>query len=93
MSVRRIRRCVREGRYEFTVHAIEELDEDDLTEADAHDVLLGGKLVAELTDDPRGSRYVLRGMCSGHPNEVEVVCRLLPSGMLRVITVYTVEEE
>ncbi len=34
MSLRRIRRAVREGRYEFTVHALEEMDEDDIAELD-----------------------------------------------------------
>ena len=41
MSVRRIRKAVREDRYELTAHAIEEMDEDDLTEDDVRDVLHG----------------------------------------------------
>ncbi|MHB8877808.1 MAG: DUF4258 domain-containing protein [Myxococcaceae bacterium] len=92
MIIRRIRRCVREGRYEFSVHALEEMDEDDLTEPDARNVLLRGVIVAELTDDPRGARYLVRGTTKGLPEEVAVVCRFLPSGRLRVITVYTLEE-
>ena len=61
MGLRRIRRAVREGRYEFTAHAVEEMDEDDLSEADVRQAVLHGSLAAELTDDPRGTRFVVRG--------------------------------
>jgi len=62
MSIRRIRRAIREGRYEFTLHALEEMDEDDITEADVAQVVIAGSLVATLTDDPRelASWYVER---------------------------------
>jgi len=91
MGIRRIRRAAREGRYEFTLHALEEMDEDCLTDADVRHVLLQGKLVRELTNDPRGSRYLLLGRAPGSNLNIEVVCRLLPSSLLRVITVYALE--
>jgi hypothetical protein len=91
MSVRRIRKAVREDRYELTAHAIEEMDEDDFTEDDVRDVLLRGRLVRELTNDPRGVRFVVRGRPRGREEEVEVVCRFLPSERLRIITVYAME--
>ncbi len=90
MNLRRIRRAIREERYEFTAHAIEEMDDDDLAEEDVRDILLRGKLDRELTRDPRGSRFVVRGEPRGL--EVEVVCRFLPSNRLRIITVYAMEE-
>lgn len=34
MSLKKIQRTFREGRYEFTIHALEEMDEDDLDLAD-----------------------------------------------------------
>jgi hypothetical protein len=90
MSQRRIRRAVREDNYEFSMHALEEMDDDDLTEADVRRVLLNGSLEAELTDDPRGIRFVMRGTSQGI--EIEIVCRFLPlSGRLRIITVYAGE--
>ena len=88
MGLRRIRRAIRVGRYELTVHALEEMDEDDLGEADVLGALLRGVLSAELTDDPRGSRFVVRGKTHEGDREIEVVCRFLPSGLLRIITVY-----
>ncbi|MFN0063723.1 MAG: DUF4258 domain-containing protein [Myxococcaceae bacterium] len=92
MSIRRIRRAVREGRYEFTGHCFEEMDEDDLTVDDVLDVLLRGELVSTVASDPRGTRYVLRGFGESLSLVVEVVCRFLPSRTLRIITVYAVRE-
>jgi hypothetical protein len=92
MGIKRIRRAIREGRYEFTVHALEEMDEDDLDESDVRQAVLHGDISAELTDDPRGSRFVVRGTTHNKDREMEVVCRFLPSGLLRIITVYQLEE-
>ncbi len=47
MGLKRIRRAIREGRYEFTVHALEEMDEDDLDEADGREAMLRSRLSAE----------------------------------------------
>jgi hypothetical protein len=88
MGIRRIRRAAREGRYEFTLHALDEMDEDGLADADVRQVLLHGKLVDKLTQDPRGNRFVLLGSPQGKDVNIEVVCRILPSGLLRIITVY-----
>ncbi len=56
MGIKRIRRAIREGRYEYTVHALEEMDEDDLDESDVRYAILNGEISSELTDDPRGIR-------------------------------------
>ncbi|MGH9833997.1 MAG: DUF4258 domain-containing protein [Blastocatellia bacterium] len=93
MGLKRIRHAIREDRYEFTLHALEEMDEDGLVEEDARRAVLHGRLESELTDDPRGTRFVVRGQAQDEAAEIEVVCRFLPSGMLRIITVYAVEEE
>jgi len=61
MGIKRIRRAIREGRYEFTVHALEEMDEDDLDELDVRFAILHGDVSSELTDDPRGIRFLVRG--------------------------------
>lgn len=90
MSLRRMRRAVREGRYRFTAHALAEMDEDDLTELDVRQVILRGDLVARLTDDPRGIRFVVRAFMKEKNIEVDVVCRFVPAGSLRILTVYAV---
>jgi hypothetical protein len=87
LSVRRIRSAIREGRYELTTHALEEMDDDDLTLADLR-ALRRGRLAATLTDDPRGPRFVVRAVVRGGAREFELVVRFLPSGVLRIVTVY-----
>jgi hypothetical protein len=91
MGIRRIRRAVRQVRYEFTSHALDEMDDDGLTEEDVCAVLLRGSLVEELTDDPRGVRFVICGSPKLSVVQVEVVCRFLPSGLMRIITAYVLE--
>jgi hypothetical protein len=92
MSMRRIRSAVREGRYSYSVHALEEMDDDHLLESDVHEVIMRGKIVSKLTGDLRGIRFVVRGTTGEERIEVEIVCRFLPSGILRIITVYAVED-
>ena len=91
MSIRRIRSAVIEGRYAYSVHALDEMDDDRLLESEVLEAIMRGKIVARLTGDPRGMRFVVRGITIDQEIEVEVVCRFLPSGILRIITVYAVE--
>ncbi len=93
MGLKRIRRAIREERYEFTTHAIEEMDEDELDEIDLLHAILHGEITEELTDDPRGVRFVVRGPTRENDKEMEIVCRFLPSGLLRIITVYEVGKD
>jgi hypothetical protein len=58
-----------------------------------YEVIMRGKEVAKLTGDPRGPRFVIRGLAVGKETQVEVVCRFLSSAILRIITVYAVEEK
>ena len=92
MGIKRIRRAIREERYEFTVHALEEMDEDDLDESDVRYCILHGEVSSELTDDPRGIRFVVLGNTQDESRSMEVVCRFLPSDLLRIITVYQIKE-
>lgn len=85
----RIRQAVSEGRYEFTDHALEEAQEDNISLENVIEVLLNGALDSTYTDDPRGPRYVVRHDVDG--DEVDVVCRFRPDGsILIIITVYVV---
>jgi hypothetical protein len=68
------------------------MDADDLTEEDVRNALLHGAVVATLTDDPRGVRFVVQGNELFGTRTMEVVCRFIPSGLLRIITVYVLEE-
>jgi hypothetical protein len=92
MSLRRIRSCVLQENYEYSSHALEEMDEDGLQETDIRSALLNGRIISRLTADPRGVRYIIRATQQAG-NKIELVCRFLPSGILRIITVYIVTEE
>ena len=90
--MQRIRRAVRQGRWEVTEHALEEAEADGFDAADIHRVLLAGEIRMVYTHDPRGARYLVcgravdgRSMC--------LVCRFTPLRDLRVITTYADEDE
>lgn len=88
--LQRIQRAVRQKRYQMTDHALEEADADNITLDDILKVLLNGDLDATYTEDPRGSRYVIRGDVG--ENKVDVVCRFSRDGrLLIIITVYVVD--
>ena len=82
-----IRQKIAENFYQITQHAREEMYNDDLSTADVKSVILRGRIVQRLTHDPRGIRYVLNGPALDGRN-INVVCRILDSGKLRIITVY-----
>ncbi len=86
---RRIREAIRRGRYEFSLHALEEMDEDDMIESDVRSILLHGRVTMRLLGDARGTRFVVQGALGSF--RAEVVCRFLPSGRLRIVTAYRME--
>ncbi len=87
----RIRRAIRDGRYDFTDHLLDEAAADGLTTDDILDVLWTGTLDSTYSDDLRGIRYVIRGDVD--TAEVDVVCRFTRDGsLLIIITTYVVEE-
>ena len=89
-DIQRIQRAILEGNYEFTDHVIEEAYADDLSLQDVVDVLLQGDIDSIYTDDPRGTRYVVRGDIDDF--EVDVVCRFRSDEtLLIIITVYRVD--
>ena len=80
------------GASQGSSHALDEMDEDGLTDADVRQAIMNGEVVATLTEDPRGTRFVVRGFGLDDETEVEIVCRFLQSSTLRIITVYAIEE-
>ena len=90
-GIREIRERIRTKNYELTGHAEEEREDDDLAIADLAKAMLAGRVEKILTGDPRGNRYVVRGKTPAG-RDVEVVCRFLASGKLRIITVYLLTE-
>jgi hypothetical protein len=87
-TINRIRQAIREGRFSFTDHTLEEAEADGLWLEDVIDVLLNGEIDSTYEDDPRGTRYVVRGDMDDL--EVDVVCRFDRRDRLVIITVYVV---
>lgn len=86
-----IREAIRQQRYRISSHANEEMSEDDLEAVDVEQIILTGRITRRYTRDPRGTRYEVVGQTTDQ-RQATVVCRLLPSGVLLIITVYAQEE-
>jgi hypothetical protein len=86
-TIARLRAAVRTNNYEYSQHALEEMDEDDLSDTDVREAILSGGIRTELTDDPRGLRYLVKGK-SGNIDS-EIIARFVTEDTVRIITVYT----
>lgn len=85
-----IRECVRSLNYVVSLHASEELDDDNLTILDLENILLTGEIAERQRDrQTREVKAVVRGSTlAGH--EAEAVVKIGPPGTLFVITVYLI---
>ena len=88
----RIRTAIRNVTYDMTVHAVEEMAEDQLDLTDVEAAILGGRLVKAAQDDPRGVRYTIHGTGADGTTAVGTVGRFTETGRYLIITVYEVTE-
>ncbi len=90
-ALKRFRSLVRKRQYILTIHALEEMGEDDVLAEDVENAILTGQIVERQVD--RGTRerkYVLAGTdCFGE--SVNVVLKVGPTRKAVVITVYREE--
>jgi hypothetical protein len=91
-ELQRIRRTILEQRYRVSAHANEEMADDFLVAADIEQIILTGDIAQRFTQDERGKRYAILGETTDE-RQAYVVCRLLLSGVLLIITAYAAEEE
>ena len=77
--------------YQITQHALDEMRKDTLSTADVKHAIRRGKIAQRFTRDPRGIRYRLTGPARDG-RKINVICRILDSGILRIITVYATED-
>ena len=91
-TIEKLRQNIKEQRYEISSHANEEMSDDDLISLDIEHVILTGDIISRLTKDPRGSRYEIVGE-SLDGRSVAVLCRMLSTGWLRIITVFALESD
>ena len=83
-----IQEKVQNQEYVLTLHAEDEMDQDDLTSFDVENALLTGKIVGRQRDLQSGEwKYVVEGQTHGSEIAV-VVTKLTFSRKLVIITVY-----
>jgi hypothetical protein len=71
----RIRDKIRFRQYDMTVHALEEMAEDELDVTDVEHAVLAGRVVQIQRDDPRGAKCVLEGTAPDRSNVIGVAGR------------------
>lgn len=89
-AIEKIKHKVVEQTYTISSHGNEEMSDDDLTASDVEHAILTGQIRKRFTKDPRGTRYEVVGQAPDG-RSVAVVCRLLETGWLRIITAYALE--
>ena len=88
----RIQTAIRNGEYDMTVHAVEEMAEDQLDLTDVEAAILSSRVVKAEEDDPRGTKYVVHGAGADGITPVGTVGRFTETGRYLIITVYEVTE-
>ncbi len=74
----------------MSLHAAEELEDDDLTILDLENIILTGRIVERQKDQETDeTKIVIRGH-SLHEREAEVLVKVGLSGILYIITVYLI---
>jgi len=87
-TVNRIRECIRSLNYVVSVHAAEEIDDDNITILDLENIILTRKII-ERQRDPRTRevKCVVHGITLDE-REDETVVKIGPTGKLFIITAY-----
>ena len=89
-TIHRIREAINDQKYRISLHANEEMSEDDIEINDIESIVLTGKIARKFTHDPRGTRYEIIGRTTDGRHGY-VICRFLPSKVLLVVTAYVPE--
>jgi len=76
----------------MTIHAMEEMAEDDLDIFDIEEAVLNGRVVRSNKDDPRGTRYTVESMARDREKLVGIVGRFHGTSRFLIITVYDVNK-
>ncbi len=86
--LKRMHDRIRARQYVVSVHAEEEMDDDDLTIFDIEHGVLTGTIVERQKDGETGEwKYLIQGLTFAE-EEALVVTKLSPTGRLVILTVY-----
>ncbi len=87
-TLRQMKEKIRQRQYVMTIHAEEEMDDDDLSIFDVERAILTGSIVERQEDHQTGEwKYLVAGQ-SVHGIEMTVVGKLSVTDKLVIITVY-----
>ena len=76
----------------MTVHAMEEMAEDDLDILDIEEAVLNGRIVRSNRREPVGAKYTVEGLALDGETLVGVVGRFSLTYRFLIITVYEIHE-
>ena len=84
----RMRECIRTNTYVVTLHAVEEMDDDQLSVFDVERAVLAGSIRKREKDEVTGENkfHLLGSAVDGR--EIELIVKLSVTGKLVIITVY-----
>ena len=88
----RIRQTILLRDYDMTVHAMEEMAEDDLDIFDIEEAVLHGRVARRNKKDPRGTKYTIEGLALDGERLVGVVGRFHGTDRFLIITVYEINK-
>lgn len=74
----------------MTYHATEEMAEDELGILDVESAILNGKVIKKEKGDPRGVKYVIRGVGTNQTTPIGIVGRFKETGVFLIVTVYKI---
>lgn len=84
-----MREKIRLRQYAMTIHADEEMDEDELTIYDVENAILTGEVVEKQKDrETKETKYLVRGETVSGSEILVAVAKFGMSGTLIIITVY-----
>jgi hypothetical protein len=88
LTISQLRNLIRSLNYVVSIHAAEELDDDNLTILDLENIILTGEIIERQRDRrTREVKCVIRGSTLDD-RQAEIVAKIGPTGRLVVITVY-----
>lgn len=88
--IERIRKKIRQGEYDMSAHAMEEMAEDNLDIEDVQHAILNGHISHISKNDPRGTKYTVEGAAADNRTPVGVVGRFTTTDRYLIITVYEI---
>jgi len=87
MKLEEITRRIFSGEYEISFHADKERRAEEIEINDIKEAIKNGEILEDYPNDPRGPSCLVLGYARDG-RAMHIVCALLPTDMIRIITVY-----